>query len=587
MQKIWTHFKRTPATHKLGVLYVVDSVVREWIGKANASGQEIGKGANAQDGTYAAGVSRITDLLPQFMNDLIATAPEDQREKIVKLVGIWDRGNTFPKQMLAGFEAKLAAQKPRQPEPPAQQPAAPGPSPIDILSALQKDAKPGSQPAQTGAAANPFAFPQPQAQPLPQPLNGGGMQPAPGYISLQNQAPVSVPAVPVAPAPSAMSNEGLQALYNILPPSAMADPTKLQKYLQVLQQLIGMGVPTQQWKDVIMALEQQSQQNEQPAVQPPQAAVPVPYRQERRDRSRSPGARDGGNYNRRERSPPRRGRPAPSGASVRTLYTDANLPPDNIRVMSRTLFVGGTQCPEYELREIFARFGDVQSVICNNNKRHAFVKMCTRNESVRAKDAMETSTDPDISSRARSVKWGVGFGPRECCDYTTGISVIPIPRLTDADRRWILTAEYGGTGGLPITGGQVMEEPDIEIGAGVSSKAISLKVGASAQNENRRGGGGDRGDRGGRGGGRHFNGGRGGQHQANFQQPQFNQQQVPQPMGGRGGAGFQQESGNPNFSRIRRRDEEPNLGAAPPAVPGFGFQLPAGLAQLGQPPFGR
>ena len=43
-------------------------------------------------------------------------------------------------------------------------------------------------------------------------------------------------------------------------------------------------------------------------------------------------------------------------------------------------------------------------------------------------------------------------------------------RLTDADRKWILTAEYGGTGGIPMEQGMVVEEPDIEIGAGVSSK---------------------------------------------------------------------------------------------------------------------
>jgi protein NRD1 len=48
--------------------------------------------------------------------------------------------------------------------------------------------------------------------------------------------------------------------------------------------------------------------------------------------------------------------------------------------------------------------------------------------------------------------------------------VIPISRLTDADRKWALTAEHGGTGGRPLEGGMVLEEPDIEIGAGVSSK---------------------------------------------------------------------------------------------------------------------
>ena len=34
----------------------------------------------------------------------------------------------------------------------------------------------------------------------------------------------------------------------------------------------------------------------------------------------------------------------------------------------------------------------------------------------------------------------------------------------------MLTAEYGGSGGKAIETGLVVEEPDIEIGAGVSSK---------------------------------------------------------------------------------------------------------------------
>lgn len=49
-------------------------------------------------------------------------------------------------------------------------------------------------------------------------------------------------------------------------------------------------------------------------------------------------------------------------------------------------------------------------------------------------------------------------------------------RLTEADRKWMLTAPYGGSGGRPIATGLVVEEPDIEIGAGVSSKAISRRM---------------------------------------------------------------------------------------------------------------
>lgn len=40
----------------------------------------------------------------------------------------------------------------------------------------------------------------------------------------------------------------------------------------------------------------------------------------------------------------------------------------------------------------------------------------------------------------------------------------------------MLTAPYGGSGGRPIETGMVVEEPDIEIGAGVSSKAISRRM---------------------------------------------------------------------------------------------------------------
>lgn len=40
----------------------------------------------------------------------------------------------------------------------------------------------------------------------------------------------------------------------------------------------------------------------------------------------------------------------------------------------------------------------------------------------------------------------------------------------------MLTAPFGGTGGKPISTGMVVEEPDIEIGAGVSSKAISRRM---------------------------------------------------------------------------------------------------------------
>lgn len=111
--------------------------------------------------------------------------------------------------------------------------------------------------------------------------------------------------------------------------------------------------------------------------------------------------------------------------------------------------------------------------------------MISREDAIRARDGMESYRSGEMQLRVSpgislsylvrsadrlQTRWGVGFGPRDCSDYQTGISIIPIDRLTEADRKWMLTAEYGGTGGAPIDSGMVVEEPDIEIGAGVSSK---------------------------------------------------------------------------------------------------------------------
>lgn len=135
----------------------------------------------------------------------------------------------------------------------------------------------------------------------------------------------------------------------------------------------------------------------------------------------------------------------------------------------------------------------VQTCIVNVDKRHAFVKMISRSDAMTAKEGMERYRSAEMQLRVSllplfpftdlfgpnefplltyiiKTRWGVGFGPRDCSDYQTGISIIPVDRLTDADRKWMLSAEYGGTGGKSIEPGLVVEEPDIEIGAGVSSK---------------------------------------------------------------------------------------------------------------------
>jgi protein NRD1 len=126
------------------------------------------------------------------------------------------------------------------------------------------------------------------------------------------------------------------------------------------------------------------------------------------ERGRGRGKQRGGRNDRneyRQRSPPRRQPSPPRNAYGNSKYIewDNSLPRDHIRVLSRTLFVGGAGGTEGEIRAIFSRFGQVQTCIVNLEKRHAFVKMMSRPDAVAAKEGMDNLQDPTAQSKARQV----------------------------------------------------------------------------------------------------------------------------------------------------------------------------------------
>ncbi|KAI2351364.1 hypothetical protein LOY94_003142 [Ophidiomyces ophidiicola] len=666
IQKIYTHFKRAPGTHKLGVLYVVDSVTRQWVDSARKAGQPAG--SNAPDGTFAAGVNRVTELLPVLMTDIINTAPEDQKDKIKKLVDIWERGATFPAAMLSSFKDKLNAPVSQNvqsttpegsPAPGmnsllalAQQQAQQGvsvnglaptqaaPDTSSILKALANMAKQGTTAPAAAALAqtssNNVLNTQSTAPPpvsssveqTAQQSNGQTVNPYAGNIAAQfaglsNLAPNMFPNQPAQPTnPPAPQNPLAALLQQQQPqqqlpqqPTSTMSPDALQQQLGLIQLLAAQGIPQDQWATALQILSLSNSANAgigglNPAAlsafgQMPtgQAAWGAPAhdassrdRDRDRDRERDrdhdymrspPGqyrrrSRSPGWERRRDGSPPRRrdspvygeyhgdspgrnrgdqregrGRRgndyrqrSPQGRRRRSPspQKDSSLPPPgpkhvewdysigqgNIKVLSRTLFVGGVTSSESHLRSLFSRYGIVQTCIVNIDKRHAFVKMITRRDAVSAREGMEQYKSGDMQLRTR---WGVGFGPRDCSDYQTGISIIPIERLTEADRKWMLTAEYGGTGGKPIDSGMVVEEPDIEIGAGVSSKAISRRMATD----------------------------QGGKRGPQSSRPSFEQRLRRD----------RQTDDGPGSDRDADRDNaNANAVAVPPAVPGFGFQFP-------------
>ncbi|KAF3765819.1 hypothetical protein M406DRAFT_226994, partial [Cryphonectria parasitica EP155] len=623
IQKIFTHFKKAPGTHKLGVLYVVDSVTRKWLEQAKQQGQPVNSAA--PDGTFAAGVNRVTELMPVLMNDIISSAPQDQKDKIKKLVDIWEKGQTFPTAMTEGFRQKLSQSSTTPPGSPppnvlaslgnnAQ--AQPTPAPpvlpaniVETLATIKNIAQQQNQNKAVQSSAAPAApTPAPQQQQQQQQQQH---TPQPALPPMGTSAP---PFMPPQTQPTAMPNfsnvqngvaaMGIGMTGNAAPGAAAGgDPTALQ--VALIQQLIQKGLPAEQIAAVVKALagNNGAAPGAPPQVAPPnQGAYPMapsgsssgwaPPRPDDhalrsptggargRSRSRSPGRRwdhrdsprgrddrrfgdhgrnspprdryddrERGGRSYRQRSPPggRRGSsprrgdgemPASPSQQDKFVQFDPSLPNNHIKVLSRTLFVGGVTCPEHELRAIFNRFGTVQTCIVNKEKRHAFVKMYTRKDAVNAKEAMEDGRSPDAQLRTR---WGVGFGPRDCSDYQTGISVIPIHKLTEADRKWMLTAPFGGSGGQPITHGMVVEEPDIEIGAGVSSKAISRRMQTD----------------------------KGGSHGP--KSTHHNEDRNDRRHGRRGGGG-----GGRDHHAHRRDDDRPNNAGNPndePIVPGFGYGI--------------
>ncbi|KAG0029350.1 hypothetical protein BGZ82_007992 [Podila clonocystis] len=183
---------------------------------------------------------------------------------------------------------------------------------------------------------------------------------------------------------------------------------------------------------------------------------------------------------------------------------DPQIGSDQIRVISRTLWVGGGFIPTIsvpDLEAIFAPKGQIATCMINQAKFNAFIKMADRVQAERCKAELDRTT---VQGEVMKVGWGCGFGPRDCFDYTSGTSVIPLDRLTDTDRRWLSNSVAGGFGPHEvIRGGVVIFEPNIEAVEPDGREALPRKSrGFGGANATGMGRGGDVGGGRGRGRGR-------------------------------------------------------------------------------------
>ncbi|KAG7191841.1 uncharacterized protein KQ657_002809 [Scheffersomyces spartinae] len=496
---LYSNCKAVPSAYKLSTLYVVDSIVRAYV---DAKKPEEIIDALAPEGTYAAGAYRISELIEPLVDDALdLMVSNSQRIKVSKLVDIWERAKTFSPETLKRIRIKhFASTTPPGSPPPLPKEALPA-KPLSPLVSTNSSKEQESSTillalaslAKTNTNTNvPTQQPPSNVRSPPQDAN-----------AILSQL-------------SAMANNRSQS-----PPSnSNSGGNNQDQILNMLKQMqqgggqANLQPPQQQQQYQAPQMQNQYQQ------QPPANRGRDQYGDStggyaRRNRSRSPMGRGGNNMGRRERSPPRGNNqyqqyqqgppqgqfpptqnfpndqgPGPDGFNGGVQFGEANtpgtphyrarnvgfdqtLPQGSFKVLSRTLFIGGVprNMDEGALSSVLRPYAEVQSIILNSERKHAFVKVYSRREA----EQVITQFNKDGSLPLRT-RWGVGFGPRDCCNYQHGISIIPIARLTDADKNWVVHAQWGGTGGQPLVSGVVIDEPDIEIGAGISSKSMSKKM---------------------------------------------------------------------------------------------------------------
>lgn len=404
----------SPTANKLGTIYVIDAIIRAYQDEARKNKRP----------EFAAGFELLQRKVMDNVDDLcIRQQSTGQFDKMQKVIEIWQKADTFPLDWLeevrkTQFKEPYTTTPPGSPPPswgglpedaplpesPVLKPSKPAPSANDVFGILQSlTSKPSSKSG------------------TPQESGSGG-------------------------------SSGISASSNSTAPSSSSSDSnaKTSNPADILQQLLKQSSAASTSASAGARPTESSYQRGRDAAS--QTA-------HNRNHSRSPS---------RQTTPEQLHQPKTrAGDATRNLHTDPSLLPDKIKVYSRTLYVAAIpdRFSDADVRSELESITKTQSIIYNKDRHHAFVKVSSRGEAERLRNHFE-SLNKQGKTPLR-IKWGVGFGPRECFDYFKGISVIEVMRLTDADKKWATSAEYGGTGGKPLEPGMVMEEPDIEVGAGI------------------------------------------------------------------------------------------------------------------------
>ncbi|KNE61718.1 hypothetical protein AMAG_06520 [Allomyces macrogynus ATCC 38327] len=435
--------RKCPPGFKLSGLYLVDSICRA---------------SFAQFKDKDLYVRQFLGLLPGLTPE-IAKGPDKDRERIKKLLDVWRASKVFPPEFLDKAHAKWVLRVPSSSSALASPTMHHASSPhvgnghaLAPVSVSVPVPVPGTAPPTvpvSGPPAPPLIDPSALLQSLTTALNFGitnnttsstATPPPPMFTSSAAAAPPTIvlPSMPLPAAPA---------------PEVTADPANpLAAIARVANgQRRAPGTGTGAGADRVVAA---------PAATA--YAAPAAAGRGGRDAAQQQGMPGG-------LVPPPLpvGDGAPpatdaSGLVGEWVQVEGGCGPNEIKVLSRTLYIGGVthEVTKETLQELFSPFGHLDSVMVNPARGHAFVKFRTRAQANAARRALDHRAT--LGSSTLHVKWGSGFGPKPLFDKTAGFIVADLDRdLTPADHRALVSSKAGGIRSGALRGGITIEEPDV------------------------------------------------------------------------------------------------------------------------------
>lgn len=425
---IINYSKTCPNTHKLGSLYIIDSIGRAFLDEVRNNNDHVNE--KSKIGTCAHAIYVIGENIKDLLIDVIAKSEEENREKIRTLIDIWDRTGLFQKSVLNAVRSKSFSME------------------LSNRNHLNNAVNSTATNSLLGASNINYN------EQIDKILND--LEPIPNLPQFKYNEKIE----------SQDTTEQTNNLRKLL--------VSFHKQLNNESNDNNIQSSKQSYNESHKITEYGSRRDREQQHDNNRYSS-------RRNRSRSPPRRDhvhnnnqhnnrqnqNGPMNNHHLYPEEMNIPQNPHFRPRQISFDPALPKEQVKILSRTIFIGGVpnNMKEWDIANVLRQFAEVQSVILNSNRKHAFVKVYSRNEA----ENVLANFNKDGSSPLRT-RWGVGFGPRDCCNYQYGYSVIPIHRLTESDKKWSLEAQWGGTGGQPLTSGMVFEEPDIIVGDVISNK---------------------------------------------------------------------------------------------------------------------